>query len=112
MPKLQQPLKALRQRYSLQINRGRELVSRQVARPQDFTHLVEDAERWDRENSLLAQSTYVGMPQPYDTLPPVPTHGDLAEDQHVLRANVAANVRRLEQLEAELAAARSGCLGR
>ena len=111
MPKLQQPLKVLRQRYSQQVNRGRELLARPAARPQDFSHLVDDAATWDHDNSLLMQATFEGAAEPYDMLPPPPTHGKLDEGLHVLRAGIAASLRQLENSEAKLATAKRGCLG-
>jgi hypothetical protein len=111
MAKLLRPLKELRQHYSQQINRGRELVARGVARSQELSHLLADAERWDRENALLLQNTFVGTTPEYQPLPPVATHGNIDSDLHALHADITANLRRLEAVEAQLIATKTGCLG-
>jgi hypothetical protein len=109
--KLLRPVKELRQAYSLQLNRGRELLARHVERAHDFTELVADAERWDRENVLLVQTTFRGEAPDYSTLPPVNTHGSIEQDLHALRRDVTANLNQLDAIENSLGAAKSGCAG-
>ena len=111
MSKYLLPLKLLRQRYSTRVNRGRELVARSVVRPQDLSNLVLDAERWDHESALLAQSTFAKAAPPYNTLPPLKLQGSLEQDLHLLRANIAANVRQLELIQSGLTETSSGCMG-
>ena len=111
MSKLQQPLKVLRQRYSVQLNHGRELLARNVSRAQELTRFVEDTERWDRESAVLAGSTFEGETHEYSSLYIQAGHGHLEQELHELRAGIAANVRALEALEARLVSAKSGCLG-
>jgi hypothetical protein len=112
MPKLRQSVKALRQQFSLQLNRGRELLARPVSRPQDYTRLVEDAERWDRENALLLNAMYADASPDYTHLTTLLPQESFERALHDLRSELAATLRRLEEIEAGLTGQPSGCLGR